>query len=114
MGFVLVNTLADCNKLGFGAVPVIQGVRSPLWPTDFSVFASPVLFSLVADSVPFRRSATGATLNTGGWLALSRPGLSPGKMRQASLGAITLRSATAFSARLERLVYARHEHELMG
>lgn len=34
-------------------------------------------------------SAVGATLDTGGWLALSRPGLSPGKMRQAYLGAIT-------------------------
>jgi len=36
-------------------------------------------------------SAVGATLDTGGWLALARPGLSPGKMRQAYLGAITLR-----------------------
>src|SRR3970040_2680004 len=34
-------------------------------------------------------SAVSATLDTGGWLALSRPGLSPGKMRQAYLGAIT-------------------------
>jgi hypothetical protein len=34
-------------------------------------------------------SATGATLNTGGWLALTRQGLSPCKIRQASLGAIT-------------------------
>ena len=34
-------------------------------------------------------SAVGATLDTGGWLALSRPGLSPGKMRQAYLGAVT-------------------------
>jgi hypothetical protein len=33
-------------------------------------------------------SAAAATLDTGGWLALSRPGLSPGKMRQAYLGAI--------------------------
>ena len=29
----------------------------------------------------------GATLDTGGWLTLARPGLSPGKMHQASLGA---------------------------
>ncbi len=35
-------------------------------------------------------SAVGATLDTGGWLALARPGLSPGKMRQAYLGAITI------------------------
>jgi hypothetical protein len=36
-----------------------------------------------------QRSARGATLDTGGWLALTRPGLSPGKKRQASLGALT-------------------------
>jgi len=35
-------------------------------------------------------SAAGATLDTGGWLALARPGLPPGKMRQAYLGAVTL------------------------
>jgi len=34
-------------------------------------------------------SATGATRDTGWWLALTRPGLSPGKKRQASLGALT-------------------------
>jgi hypothetical protein len=34
-------------------------------------------------------SATGATLDTGGWLALARPGLAPSKIRQASLGAAT-------------------------
>jgi hypothetical protein len=34
-------------------------------------------------------SAMDATLDTGGWLALPRQGLSPGKHRQASLGAIT-------------------------
>lgn len=31
----------------------------------------------------------GATLDTGGWLALTRRGLSPRKIRQASLGATT-------------------------
>ena len=39
------------------------------------------------------RSARGATLDTGGWLALTRPGLSPGKKRQASLGALRRRDA---------------------
>jgi hypothetical protein len=45
-------------------------------------------------------SATDARLDTGGWLALTRPGLSPGKHRQASLGAITaeLRGAPLFGA----------------
>ena len=38
-------------------------------------------------------SAVGATLDTRGWLALARPGLSPGKMRQAYLGAVTYCSA---------------------
>ena len=47
-------------------------------------------------------SAVGATLDTGGWLALSRPGLSPGKMRQAYLGAITSPSAARFSASAAR------------
>ena len=42
-----------------------------------------------ADWHPRRRSATGATRDTGGWLALSRQGLAPCKMLQASLGAIT-------------------------
>jgi len=36
-----------------------------------------------------RRSATGPTLDTGGWLTLTRPGLSPGKRRRALLGATT-------------------------
>jgi len=31
--------------LDFGAVPAIQGVRPPLWPATFSVYASPVLFT---------------------------------------------------------------------
>ena len=35
------------------------------------------------------RSAMGPTLDTGGRLTLTRPGLSPGKRRRASLGAIT-------------------------
>jgi hypothetical protein len=35
-------------------------------------------------------SAMDARLDTGGWLALTRPGLSPGKRRQAFLGATTL------------------------
>jgi hypothetical protein len=90
MDFVLVNTLVDCNKLVFGAVPALQGVRPPLWPTGFSVYASPALFTLLTVSLPFGRSAAGATLDTGGWLALTRRGLAPRKIRQASLGTITL------------------------
>src|SRR5918992_2521952 len=40
-------------------------------------------------------SATGATLNTGGWLDLTRQGLSPCKIRQASLGARTIKLSRA-------------------
>jgi len=32
-------------------------------------------------------SSTDATLGMGGWLSLTQPGLSPGKKRQAYLGA---------------------------
>ena len=38
-----------------------------------------------------QRSAGHATLDTGGWLDLARLGLSPCKIRQASLAALTLR-----------------------
>lgn len=34
-------------------------------------------------------AATGATLDTGGWLTLTRQGLEPCKMHRASLGALT-------------------------
>ena len=37
-----------------------------------------------------------ATLDTGGWLTLSRQGLAPCKMHQASLGALTLELCGAF------------------
>ena len=63
-----------------------QGARSPLRPTGFSVYASPI-----SCSQRLRRcSAMDARLDTGGWLALTRPGLSPSKIRQAYLGAVTL------------------------
>ena len=48
-------------------------------------------------------SAVGATLDTGGWLALARPGLSPGKMRQAYLGAITSQLRGAGKRAMRRL-----------
>lgn len=61
----------------------LQGVRSPLRPTWFPGYASHGSFGLGA-------SSPCATLGTGGWLGLSRPGLPPGKRRQASLGALTV------------------------
>jgi len=57
------------------------------------------------------RSAMGPTLDTGGRLTLTRPGLSPGKRRRASLGAITPKlslwteaAKRLMAGRLERLV----------
>jgi hypothetical protein len=43
-----------------------------------------------------------ATLDTGGWLALTRQGLSPCKIRQASLGAITMKLSRARHRSLEK------------
>jgi hypothetical protein len=50
------------------------------------VYASPPAFA----SKDTSGSAVGPTLDTGGWLTLSRPGLSPSKMRQAYLCATRL------------------------
>jgi hypothetical protein len=51
-----------------------QGTRLPLRPAGCSVYASTALFA----STKTADSAAAATLDTGGWLALTRPGLSPG------------------------------------
>jgi len=63
---VNVKTLGIRNKRNLEAVPALQGARSPLQPTEFPVYASPVLF--VNNN---HDSATGATLGTGGWLTLT-------------------------------------------
>jgi len=42
----------------------------------------------------------GAILDTDGWLTLIRQGLAPCKMHQASLGALTSKSAARFLRRL--------------
>jgi hypothetical protein len=60
----------------------VRGTRIPLRPARFAVYASPVLF---VELTP-HDSATDATLATGGWLDLTRRGLTPRKMHQASLG----------------------------
>jgi hypothetical protein len=83
---LLVNTLVDCNKLVFGTVSALQGVSTA---SPVAVYASPALFTLLTASLPFGRFAAGATLDTGGWLALTRRGLAPRKIRRASLGTIT-------------------------
>ena len=51
----------------------LQGGATPLWPARFSVYASPLLFTFATVSLPLTTlSARGATLDTGGWLALTR------------------------------------------
>ena len=95
-GFRHVKTVANCIDVINGAVSPWEGTAS-LRPAMFPVYASPVLFVRLP-GVPSRResslrssnSATGATLDTGGWLALARQGLAPCKVHQASLGALTL------------------------
>ena len=64
-----------------------QGPRCPLRPARCSVYASPILFTGREKKNP--DSAIDATLDTGGWLDLTRQGLSPCKAHQASLGALT-------------------------
>ena len=59
------------------AVPALQGARPPLRPTGFPVYA------YLASLFTITRSAVRSTLDTGGWLALTRQGLSPCKIRRA-------------------------------
>ena len=67
----------------------LQEGATSLWPIGFSVYASRLLFANHAGYNPRRdRSASRARLNTGGWLLLTRQGLSPCKKRQASLDAL--------------------------
>ena len=106
LDFEDVTTLVSRNKFVFGAMPALQdhgnpcGLRISLWTQNASrgrPYASPVLFVRLP-GVPSRResslrssnSATSATLDTGGWLALTRQGLAPCKVHQASLGALTI------------------------
>jgi hypothetical protein len=70
--FALGLRLGSRNNPYFEAVPALQETRFSLRPTGFSVYASPVLF---IEKPP--DSATGARLDTGEWLTLSRQGLSP-------------------------------------
>jgi len=69
------------------AVPALQGTRFPLRPTGFSVYAYLTSLFAITDS------AVRSRLDTGGWLTLTRQGLSPCKMRRASPSAITPCSA---------------------
>ena len=94
VGFGNVKTLAIRNKL-ISKLYQLSGYA--VTPAAYRILC--VCFVRLVHQSP--DSATDATLDTGGWLALTRPGLSPGKMRQAYLGAITseLTGARAFCAR---------------
>jgi len=46
VAFGSVKTLGVRNKRLFEAVPALQGARSPLRPTGYSVYASPILFTV--------------------------------------------------------------------
>ena len=82
---VYVKTLGDL-KFDFEAVPTL---RSYELPTACTILR--VRFTHFVHFYKLNRfsSAVGATLDTGRWLILSRQGLSPYKMHQASLGALT-------------------------
>ena len=100
--------------------------RTPLWPTRFAVYASPQFVHACHRFLPITAlSALGATLATGGWLALtrnhfrplSRPGLAPGKKRQASLGAPRPDPAPLGTEQPQALVTAlegRHQSPPLG
>ena len=86
VGFGHVKTLAIRNKL---ISKLYQLSGHTVAPAAYRILC--VRFTSFVRQHDTSGSAVGATLDTGGWLALSRPGLSPGKMRQAYLGAITSR-----------------------
>ena len=95
-----VKTLAIRNKL---ISKLYQLSGHTVAPTAYRILW--VRFTSFVRQHNTSGSAVGATLDTGGWLALSRPGLSPGKMRQAYLGAKTTKLSGGLLARpLERLV----------
>ena len=81
-GFGYVKTLANLN-FHFEAVPTLRVYGYPYGLQDS-------LCTLRLDcSQDFTRSASDATLDTGGWLNLTGQGLAPCKVHQASLGALT-------------------------
>ncbi len=79
---VYVKTLVNLN-LHFEAVPTLRVYGYPYGLQD-----SLCTLRLVC-SQHFSCSAADATLDTGGWLDLTGQGLSPCKVHQASLGALT-------------------------
>ncbi len=81
-----VKTLGDWNAIS----ELYQLSGSAISPTACRILCVRFVCFVRGNST---RSATDATLDTGGWLNLTRQGLSPCKMHQASLGALTRHSA---------------------
>ena len=114
---VYVKTLAIRNKL---ISKLYQLSGHTVAPTAYRILC--VRFTSFVRQHDTSGSAVGATLDMGGWLALSRPGLSPGKMRQACLGATTTalsgapprmrakRALLISASALERAVRCRSAH----
>ena len=94
VGFGHVKTLAIRNKL---ISKLCQLSGHAVAPAAYRILC--VRFTSFVRQHDTSGSAVGATLDTGGWLTLSRPGLSPGKMRQAYLGAITSQLSGQVSGR---------------
>jgi hypothetical protein len=87
-----------CCRVAFGHVKTL-GIRNKLISKLYQHFRvrgypyglqdSLSTLRLSCSPATIANSATDARLDTGGWLALTRQGLSPCKKRQAYLGAIT-------------------------
>ena len=114
VGFGHVKTLAIRNKL---ISKLCQLSGHAVAPAAYRILC--VRFTSFVRQHDTSGSAVGATLDTGGWLTLSRPGLSPGKMRQAYLGATTLQftgpqvaSAAPLLAAPVQLMVGRHSGSL--
>ena len=84
---VYVKTLGDPN-FHFEAVPTLRSYEPPTACTILCVRFTH--FVRLWMSLKDIGSAMGATLDTGDWLSLTRQGLSPCKMHQALLGALTM------------------------
>ena len=96
-GFRDVKTVANCFLFSKEAESLREGTSS-LRPATFSVYASSPSFFMFAPACKNKGTdryfSKNATRDTGGWLSLTRPGLSPGKKYQAALGALTSGSLT--------------------
>jgi hypothetical protein len=97
--FVLVSSTLTRSPSAFMPLTRLKSLQGgAATPLAYKILC--VRFTSVVhdgSSLPTKASLSvrGATLDTGGWLALTRPGLSPGKKRQASLGALTTKLSRA-------------------